>query len=108
MTVAANDDDVPQRLIDLRESSLFGLVSVDPDAPDGVIVYESCSRVGGRPAIEIPHEDAYLVDESKDDLPGGTTPPKTFEELLADYGCTAIHREGFTYVVPAIYDGDEE
>lgn len=93
----------------LRNDSLFGLVSVELDRGDGVILYErGASRVGGEPAIEIPHEDPYLVDEStmKDPLtgktervPGVQPPEKSFTELLSEYGCVAKKADGFTYVV---------
>jgi hypothetical protein len=91
-------DEKVQTLSELRDNPLFGLVSIDPDYEEGVILYESgASRVGGEPAIEIPHEDPFLVDES--DVPGGTTPAKTFGELLAEYDCTAKQRSGYTYIV---------
>lgn len=93
----------------LMDDSLWGLVSVKPGHGDGIILYErGASRVGGEPAIEIPHENPHLVDESKQrdpftgevkNVPGVSPPPKSFEELLSEYGCLTKQRSGFTYVV---------
>jgi hypothetical protein len=97
MTTSDNTDDVVQKLKNLRNDSWFGLVSVRPNT-EGVLLYErGASRVGGRPAIEIPHDDPYLVDES--DI-GGSIPPMTFEELCAQYDCITRTVDEFTYVVP--------
>lgn len=97
-TDGMSDEQKVEILREFRNDSAFGLVSVDPDSLDGVLVYEiGARRTDGEPAIEIPHEDAHLVDESH--LPGGSPPPKTFEEMLSEYGCVAKYREGFTYVV---------
>lgn len=93
----------------LMDDSLWGLVSVNPGQGDGTLLYErGASRVGGEPAIEVPHEDPHLVDESKqrnpttgevENVPGVSPPPKSFEKLLSEYGCLAKQRAGFTYVV---------
>lgn len=93
----------------LMDDSLFGLVSVEHGKGDGTILYErGASRVGGEPAIEIPHEDPYLVDESKqrdpftgkvERVPGVSPPSKTFSEMLSEYGCLSKQRSGYTYVV---------
>lgn len=92
----------------LKSDGLFGLVSVRRDS-EGVLLYESgATRVGGVPAIEIPHENPHLVDESRqrnpitgeeERVPGVTPPQKTFEKLLSEYGCLAKNQDGFTYVV---------
>jgi len=94
-TVEIYGSEVPARLAEFYRDSLSGLISVRSPS-EGVLVYSSAGRVGGRPALEIPHEDPVLVDES--DVPGGTTPPKTFEEHVRDYGLSAETVEGFTYV----------
>lgn len=93
----------------LRKDPLFGLVSIDSDNPDGVIIYDRpVSRAGGDPAIEIPHEDPFLIDESRqrnpetgfmESVPGVSPPDRTFEELLSEYGCVAKRRGSYTYVV---------
>lgn len=93
----------------LMDESLWNLVSVELDKGDGILLYESgASRVGSKPTIEIPHTDPYLVDESKqrnphtgkvENVPGVSPPPKSFEELLSEYGCLTKSRSGFTYVV---------
>lgn len=93
----------------LMDDSLWGLVSVNPGQGDGTLLYErGASRVGGEPAIEVPHEDPHLVDESTqqdpftgevENVPGVSPPPKSFEELLSEYGCLAKQEAGFTYVV---------
>lgn len=91
------DDEKVAILKELRNDQYFGLVSVQLDKGDGILVYErGATRVGGEPAIEIPHEDPYLVDES--DAPGVSPPPTTFDQMLDDYGCRAETKEGFTYI----------
>lgn len=84
-------------LKDLRDDPAFGLVSLRPESIDGTILYEhGAERVDGEPTIEIPHADPHLVDES--DLPGGTTPSTTFDDLVADYGCRAREIDDYTYI----------
>jgi len=104
-TAEIGDKTVPKRLADFYRADEFGLVSVRPGSPDGVIVYERASRVGGDPAIEIPHEDPHLVDES--DVPGGSKPPTTFEKLVDDYGLATTTTEGHTYVYDPEWEGDD-
>ncbi|QLH82241.1 hypothetical protein [Halosimplex pelagicum] len=104
-----NDERKIEILKALMDESLWNLVSVEMDKGDGVLLYESgASRVDGEPAIEIPHEDPYLVDEStrqdpftgeEENVPGVSPPPKTFKELLSEYGCLTKSRSGFTYVI---------
>lgn len=93
----------------LRKDPLFGLVSINPDKPDGVLIYDRpVSRAGGVPAMEIPHEDPFLIDESRqrnpqtgqmENVPGVSPPEKSFDELLAEYGCIKKQRGDYTYVV---------
>lgn len=89
-----------EQLRSLQDDSRFGLVSVRPDS-EGVLLYEDgASRVGNRPALEVPKADPYLVDES--DIPGVMPPSVSFKELCAQYNCTTWERKGFTYVVPTV------
>lgn len=93
----------------LMDDNLWGLVSVEHKKGDGILLYSSgASRVNDEPAIEIPHNDPYIVDEStiKDPVtgevknaPGVSPPSKTFNQLLSEYGCLQKQRSGFTYVV---------
>ncbi|MHC3381646.1 hypothetical protein [Haloarcula sp. H-GB5] len=93
----------------LIDDSLWGLVSVSPSSDEGTILYErGASRVGGEPAIEIPHENPHLVDESQqqdpltggvENVPGTSPPQKSLKELLSEYGCLMKQRDSFTYVV---------
>jgi hypothetical protein len=97
----ARKKDVPDELQELADDELSGLIGVDLDHPDGTIVYESCRRVGGRAAIEIPHEEGVLVDEPETSF----TPPD-FDEWVLSHGCAAVRKEGFTYIV--VPDGDSD
>lgn len=93
----------------LKNDQLFGLTSIRTDTKDGIILYErGARRVGGQPAIEVPHEDPYLVDESRmedpvtgrmKNVPGVSPPPMTFQSLVEKYNCTTRTVDGFTYIV---------
>lgn len=97
MTLADSYDDLPEQLQNFNDDPASGLIAVRPGSPDGVIPYTSVDRAHGHAAIEIPHGNPHLVDES--DLPGGSPPPMTFEELVDKHGCAFLVWENrMTYV----------
>lgn len=90
-----------ERLDELRDDPLWGLVRIDPDQMDTIVAYDACSRVGGRPALEIVGiTEPELVDESE--YPGVSPPRCTFGELVAEYGCSYTVKSNCTYVIPAV------
>lgn len=90
-----------ERLDRLTDDPRWGLVAIKSGVPETMVRYDSCRVVDGRPAIEvIGIERPHLVDESN--LPGGSPPPCTFGELVADHGCAYSVQNGHTYVIPAI------
>lgn len=98
-TVEVRGAEVPKPLGEFAEDDLAGLFAVRPDG-EGVLVYESCSRVGGQPAVEVPHADPHIVDESKDAPPEWDVQPpgKTFDQLVREYELVYEVVENHTYV----------
>ncbi|QLG30114.1 hypothetical protein HUG10_21240 (plasmid) [Halorarum halophilum] len=98
MTLAQSMSELPQQLQDLKNDNRLGLVSVRPGG-DGILPYTSVSRLPfDTAALEIPHEDPYLTEN----------PGITFDQLLAEYGCTSTTAGECTYVFPVETDDSLE
>lgn len=87
--------ELPKPLAEFATDDLSGLFAVRPDS-EGVLYYSSCSRVGGKPAVEIPIEEPRINDESH--YEGVSPPGKTFDQLVREYGLVYEVIENHTYV----------
>lgn len=100
-TVEVHGQELPKQLAEFYNDPLRGLFAVRPGSGrDGVIPYDSCSRVGGRAAVEIKNDEPRINDESKDAPPGwDVSPPRcTFDQLVREYGLVYEVKQGHTYV----------
>lgn len=97
-TVEVDGQEVPKPLGEFYQDPLRGLFAVRPGSGrDGVLLYDECSRVGGRAAVEIANDEPQINDES-DVAPEVEPPRATFDQLVQEYGLTYEVREGHTYV----------
>ena len=84
-----NDNEI-ERLEAIYSHQDIHTVSVMPYG-DGLVLDEECSRVDGRPAIEIPHPDPHFEAVTEEYA--------TFDHMLWDHGCETVDCGDFTYIV---------
>lgn len=106
MTTEVRGVELPDRLADFATHDLSGLFAVRPES-EGVLYYSSCTRVGGRPAVEIPFpgDGPHIVDESGE-APGVSPPGKTFDQLVREHGLAYEIKSNHAYVYVPSYEAD--
>lgn len=91
-----------KRLARLYNHHDRSVISVKYGGGDGILLYDhqrGVGRLGGVPAVEIPHPAPEFVDITEE--------YQTVEEMAADHRCTLVHHDcGYTYIVPDEYLDD--